>query len=136
MFDRRLLEHFDWGLLLLILAVSACGLTVLYSAVTAGWEGTGFHPLFERQLVWMGAGAGIMTAVLFFDFRKLNKLNIFIYAGCVILLLGVFFWPIGRWIPTVAVSGRSQHPAVRTDENCIDYQSGIGLFKHGVFGGA
>ncbi len=91
MFDRRLLEHFDWGLLLLILAVSACGLTVLYSAVTAGWEGTGFHPLFERQLVWMGAGAGIMTAVLFFDFRKLNKLNIFIYAGCVILLLGVFF---------------------------------------------
>ncbi len=92
MFDRRLLEHFDWGLLLLILAVSACGLTVLYSAVTAGWEGTGFHPLFERQLVWMGAGAGIMTAVLFFDFRKLNKLNIFIYAGCVILLLGVFFF--------------------------------------------
>jgi rod shape determining protein RodA len=92
MFDRRLLEHFDWGLLLLVLAVTACGLTVLYSAVMAGWQGNGLHPLFERQLVWMGAGGGIMAVCLFFDFQNLNKLHLFIYAGCVMLLLGVLFF--------------------------------------------
>lgn len=56
MFDRRLIEHFDWGLLVLILLIAGTGLTVLYSAVMAGWQGTGLHYLFKRQLIWMGAG--------------------------------------------------------------------------------
>ncbi|MEX1298729.1 MAG: rod shape-determining protein RodA [Desulfotignum sp.] len=92
MFDRRLLEHFDWGLLLLVLLISGCGLTVLYSAVMAGWEGNGLHSLFERQLIWIGAGSVVMTAVVFFDFRHLNKLNLVIYGVCAGLLLGVFFF--------------------------------------------
>ncbi|MDT8379790.1 MAG: rod shape-determining protein RodA [Desulfotignum sp.] len=92
MFDRRLLEQFDWGLLLLILIISAGGLTVLYSAVMAGWQRNGLHSLFERQLIWLGGGFVIMTAVLFFDFRNLNKLNLIIYAGCILLLTGVFLF--------------------------------------------
>jgi rod shape determining protein RodA len=92
MFDRRLLEQFDWGLLLLVLIISAGGLMVLYSAVMAGWQGTGLHHLFERQLIWLGGGFVIMTAVLFFDFRNLNKLNLIIYAGCVLLLTGVLLF--------------------------------------------
>ncbi len=92
MFDRRLIEHFDWGLLVLILLIACGGLTVLYSAVMAGWQGDGLHPLFERQLIWMGGGAVIMTAVLFFDFRHLNELNLVIYVACVALLVGVFFF--------------------------------------------
>jgi len=92
MFDRRLLEHFDWGLLLLIVLIAAGGLLILYSAVMAGWDGTGLHYLMKRQLVWMGGGFAVMTAVLFFDFRNLNKLHLIIYAGCVLLLTGVFLF--------------------------------------------
>jgi rod shape determining protein RodA len=36
MFDRRLLQCFDWGLLALTLAIGAAGLVALYSAVSAG----------------------------------------------------------------------------------------------------
>ena len=36
MFDRRLLQCFDWGLLALTLSVGAAGLVALYSAVSAG----------------------------------------------------------------------------------------------------
>lgn len=92
MFDRRLIEHFDWGLLVLILLIAASGLMVLYSAVMAGCQGNSLHYLFERQLIWMGGGAVLMTGVLFFDFQNLNKLNLFIYAACVALLVGVFFF--------------------------------------------
>lgn len=92
MFDRRLLEYFDWGLLLLVLLIGAGGLVILYSAVTAGWQGNGLHFLFERQLIWMGAGTVIMMGGLFFDFRHLNKLNLVIYTLCVGLLIAVFFF--------------------------------------------
>ena len=92
MFDRRLIECFDWGLLVLILLIAASGLMVLYSAVMAGWQENGLHSLFERQLIWMGGGAVLMTSALFFDFQNLNKLNLFIYAACVALLVGVFFF--------------------------------------------
>jgi rod shape determining protein RodA len=109
MFDRRLIEHFDWGLLVLILLIAGTGLTVLYSAVMAGWQGDGLHSLFKRQLIWMGGGAVLMTGVLVFDFQKLNKLNLFIYAVCVTLLVGVFFFGQSgggsqRWISFAGVS--------------------------------
>jgi rod shape determining protein RodA len=92
MFDRRLLEYFDWGLLLLVLLIASGGLMVLYSAVTAGWQENGLHFLFERQLIWMGGGTVIMIVILFFDFRHLNKLNLVIYVVCVGLLIGVFLF--------------------------------------------
>lgn len=44
MFDRRLVSNFDWGFLLLIVFICILGLTILYSAVTAGYAGTGLPP--------------------------------------------------------------------------------------------
>ena len=35
MFDRRLVQYFDWGLLGLALMIACIGLVTLYSAVTA-----------------------------------------------------------------------------------------------------
>jgi rod shape determining protein RodA len=109
MFDRRLIEHFDWGLLILILLIGSCGLVILYSAVMAGWQGNGLHYLFEKQFVWMGAGFGVMMAILVFDFRNLDKLNLFIYAVCAGLLICVhFFGQSGggsrRWLALGGVS--------------------------------
>lgn len=103
MFDRRLIENFDWGFLAIIGAISAAGLIILYSAVTAGYDGAGFHLLFKKQMVWMGAGFVIMMASLVIDFRELDKLNLFIYAICVGFLITTYlFGEVGggsqRWL--------------------------------------
>ena len=51
MFDRRLLQCFDWGLLVLTLSIGGAGLVALYSAVSAG----AIEPnlvLFKKQLIY------------------------------------------------------------------------------------
>ncbi|HGY11250.1 MAG TPA: rod shape-determining protein RodA, partial [Desulfobacterales bacterium] len=92
MFDRRLVENFDWGFVLLILTICIAGLVVLYSALTAGHDAGVVHTLFKKQIIWMGAGFIIMIISLMIDYRELDKLNLFIYALCVGLLISVFFF--------------------------------------------
>ena len=92
MFDRRLIENFDWGFLGMIFLICATGLVILYSAVTAGYDGTGLHVLFKKQAIWMGAGFVIMMGSLVIDFRELDKLNLFIFILCVGLLVSTYFF--------------------------------------------
>ncbi len=103
MFDRRLIENFDWGFLVVIGLICSLGMGVLYSAVTAGHDGEGIHYLFKRQGVWMGVGFVIMMVSLVIDYRDLNKLNLIFYSICVVLLVCTFmFGHIGggsrRWL--------------------------------------
>lgn len=103
MFDRRLIENFDWGFVILIFLISSSGLAILYSALTAGHDPGVVHILFKKQMIWMGAGFIIMMIMLVIDFRNLDKLNLLIYALCVGLLISVFlFGQIGggsrRWL--------------------------------------
>jgi len=105
MFDKRLIENFDWGFVLLILMICGVGLTILYSALTAGQD-TGVvhvHVLLKKQGIWMGSGFIIMIIALMFDYRELDKLNLFIYFLCAGLLITVmFFGQLGggsrRWL--------------------------------------
>ena len=103
MFDRRLIENFDWALLMVIFSICGVGLLILYSAVTAGWDGTGIHPLFKRQMIWMGCGTMVMMGVSLIDFKDFEKLNLLIYIGCILMLASVYvFGEIGggsrRWL--------------------------------------
>jgi rod shape determining protein RodA len=103
MFDRRLIKHFDWGLMVLILLIGMVGLGILYSALTAGNDTGAVHILFKKQMIWMGMGFMIMMVILTIDFRDLDQINLFIYALCVGLLISVvLFGQIGggsrRWL--------------------------------------
>lgn len=103
MFDRRLIEYFDWGFVTLIFLIGAVGLVILYSAVSAGQDPGVMHILFKKQVVWMGIGFVMMIASLLIDYRELDKLNIFIFIFCVGLLISVLmFGQLGggsrRWI--------------------------------------
>lgn len=103
MFDRRLIEHFNWGFVLLILLISGMGLMILYSALTAGHDATTVPILFKKQMIWMGAGFVIMLMSLIIDYRELEKLNLFIYMLCVGMLISVLlFGQMGggsrRWL--------------------------------------
>ncbi len=104
MFDRRLIENFDWGFVILILLISSVGLVILYSALSAGLQnGETISVLFKKQIIWMGTGFVIMMIITMIDFRDLDKLSLFIYLFCVGLLVCVLlFGQIGggsrRWI--------------------------------------
>ncbi len=103
MFDRKLVEDFDWGFFILILMICTFGLMVLYSALTAGHDAGVVNILFKKQMIWMGLGLMVMVIALMIDYRELDKFNIFIYALCVGLLISVmFFGQLGggsrRWL--------------------------------------
>jgi rod shape determining protein RodA len=88
MFDRRLAQNFDWGLLILTLLLEGIGLVTLYSAVTAG-DQTGQTALFTRQILWFGVGLGIMVLSFIFNYKLLEKYAPLIYVGCLLLLIWV-----------------------------------------------
>ncbi|MBI9089751.1 MAG: rod shape-determining protein RodA [Desulfobacterium sp.] len=102
MFDRRLIECFDWGLLVITLLIASVGLGVLYSAVTAG-EITATHVLFKKQFVWMGAGFFIMFVSVLVHYKYLDKGSLAIYAGCIgllvmVLVCGKYVGGSRRWL--------------------------------------
>lgn len=91
MFDRRLVEYFDWGLFLIVLVIVCIGLGVLYSAVSAGSPGT-THVLFKKQMIWMCAGLMIAFFSLLVHYKYLNKNSMIIYALCIGMLIGVLIF--------------------------------------------
>ena len=90
MFDRRLLENFDWGLFLLVFTIASIGLVILYSALTTGSE-QAIHPLFKRQVSWMAFGLIVMVFVFLLDYKYFDEASIIIYLLCIGLLIAVFF---------------------------------------------
>jgi rod shape determining protein RodA len=88
MFDRRLAENFDWGLLAMAVGIGAIGLMTLYSAVTAGILGP--QPaIYYRQLVWFGFGLLATIISFVFSYRSLEAWAYPIYGVCVLMLAAV-----------------------------------------------
>ena len=103
MFDRRLLQCFDWGLLILTLAVGGAGLIALYSAVSAGSAEPDIL-LFKKQLIWYGGGLVIMAFCFMVDYKQIERFANLIYLASVASLIAVFFFGkyVGgsrRWLP-------------------------------------
>ncbi|HKK90115.1 MAG TPA: rod shape-determining protein RodA [Desulfobacteraceae bacterium] len=95
MFDRRLVECFDWGLFLVTFLISGVGLAVLYSAVSAGGE-TSVQLLFKKQLVWMLCGLAVMVISFTVHYRFFDKSSLAIYWVCIGLLVAVLVF--GKYI--------------------------------------
>ena len=87
MFDRRLIYHFEWVLLLTVLLLAAVGIMNLYSA-TANWT-YGAPPLYVKQLVWLGGGLVVALIVCLFDYRHLQYLAVHFYLVGIGLLIAV-----------------------------------------------
>ena len=101
MFDRRLVQNFDWVLLGLVVIICATGIVNLYSAGYNRGEGT---PLYIKQLYWLAVGLGVMCVTLTYDYRHLEKLSYPIYILSIVLLLAVMFGGkmvsgSRRWLP-------------------------------------
>ncbi|MDH3999161.1 MAG: rod shape-determining protein RodA [Desulfuromonadales bacterium] len=85
MFDRRLVTHFNWIYLLLILLLAGVGIANLYSA-TSSWT-TAVQPVYIKQLYWIGIGLVIILFICLFDYRHLEYFSFPLYGGNLLLLL-------------------------------------------------
>jgi rod shape determining protein RodA len=65
--DRRLIEHFDWTLVILVTSLMIIGVANLYST-TMGQEIEGIS-VYLRQTVWFILGFVVMLVVAFIDYR-------------------------------------------------------------------
>jgi len=109
-FDRRLISHLSWPLILFTLVLFALGVMNLYSASSLRVE-TGVTTIFfyKKQLVWGAVGFVVMFACMVFDYRHLKSLVWTLYALSVgllawLLLFGEQIYGAKRWISLRYVS--------------------------------
>jgi rod shape determining protein RodA len=95
MFDRRLIQCFDWGLFGLTLLLGALGLVAVYSAVTSGIA-TPQKILYLKQWIWYGVGLTAMVISFLFNYKILYRLAHPIYVVSIILLICVLFF--GKYV--------------------------------------
>ena len=96
MFDRRLIECFDWGLLLITIFIGCIGLGILYSAVTAGNIDNASVILFKKQIIWICFGFIVMCFSFLFHYKYLNTGSLAIYIVCICLLISVLLF--GKYV--------------------------------------
>jgi rod shape determining protein RodA len=94
MFDRRLVQYFDWGLIGVTVLIGCVGLLTLYSAVTAETP-TPQKVLFYKQLLWFSVGLIAMVTTFLFNYKMLDRWAHPIYFACIALLLAVLL--IGKY---------------------------------------
>jgi rod shape determining protein RodA len=87
MFDRRLVQNFDWMLLIITLLLAASGLITLYSAARAGLDIT--QAFYFKQLMWYGAGFLIMIGAFLISYKRFDQYAYTAYAVCIFLLTAV-----------------------------------------------
>jgi len=83
--DRRSLQHFDWVLAGLSVAVLGIGLLNLYSAASPGTE-TGLPAMFRRQLIALGVALLAMVTVIAIDYRRMERWAMPLYVATLVLL--------------------------------------------------
>lgn len=83
-FDRRLAANFDWGTLLLTLAITAISVILLYSATA--YRTDGLSSIYLKQLTWVGIGLACMFTILLVDYQVLCRYAFVLY-GCIIISL-------------------------------------------------
>jgi rod shape determining protein RodA len=104
--DRRLLQNFDWMLLLLVTAIVAAGIVNLASATHVGDELT---ENMRRQLFSLGIGGVALVLALVIDYRRFERLALPLFAICIALLAATLvFAPVTRGSQSWIFGGRLQ----------------------------
>ncbi|UCF57626.1 MAG: rod shape-determining protein RodA, partial [Deltaproteobacteria bacterium] len=68
MFDRRLLQNFDWILLILLIFIAVISVVNLYSA-TFAIRDTGGSQIFVKQVYWFLIGFAVLLLMTTFDYH-------------------------------------------------------------------
>ncbi len=116
-FDRQLLQHFDWVMLLMLLLVSGMALTNLYSSTHI--VGTGASSLFYKQLLFSAVGLLLILLVVSQEYHKIAKLGYVLYGIILLLLVYTLFFVKAiagaqRWIDLGFFNLQPSEPAKLT----------------------
>src|SRR5580692_10591069 len=89
---NSVLRHIDWLLVLVVAALSALGVLLVWSATQPSLIAAGQdpHTYLKKQLLWVVIGLILMFAVSFVDSRRLRSWTPFVYGATVLGLLAVF----------------------------------------------
>jgi len=88
MFDRRLLQNFDWILLLILIIIASISVLNLYSA-TFPIRDAGGSQIFMKQIYWFLIGFAVLLIMTTFDYHVLERLAYPIYFLSLLLLIMV-----------------------------------------------
>jgi rod shape determining protein RodA len=89
MFDRRLIQNFDWILLLLLIIIATTSVLNLYSA-TYPIKDSGGSQIFIKQIYWFLIGFAVLLLMTTFDYHILERMAYPIYFFSLGLLFMVF----------------------------------------------
>ena len=108
MFDRRLVQNFDWVLLLLLLLLAGISILNLYSATYAIRE-VGGSQVFVKQIYWFLIGFAVFLLMTTFNYYALERLAYPAYMVTIallilVLLVGKVTSGSQRWLSLGAVS--------------------------------
>jgi rod shape determining protein RodA len=87
MFDRRLLQNFDWILLLLLIFIGSISVINLYSATFDPIKNTGVTQILIKQIYWYLIGFAVFLMMTTFDYHVLERLAWPIYLLSLSLLV-------------------------------------------------
>jgi rod shape determining protein RodA len=112
MFDRRLLQNFDWVLLFLLIIICLISLLNLYSA-TFPIRDSGGSQIFTKQIYWFLLGFAVFLMMTTFDYHALERLAYPIYFLSLFLLIlvlvkGKVYSGSQRWL---SISGIAFQPS-------------------------
>jgi rod shape determining protein RodA len=82
----------DWLLIVVVSALSAIGVLLVWSATQPSLQAAGANPhtYMKKQLLWVVIGLILMFVVSFIDSRRLRSWTPFVYGATVLGLLAVF----------------------------------------------
>ncbi len=90
MFDRRLVQNFDWFILLLIMAIAGISILNLYSA-TFAIRAEGGSLVFMKQIYWYCIGFAVLLIMTTFNYYSLERIAYPAYFFTLALLVLVLF---------------------------------------------
>lgn len=102
MIDRRLVENFDWWILLVAVAISVIGMITIYSATRPVLD-IEQQSFYVKQLYWIGLSIVSFFIFISIDYKWFIKFAYFIFGfGVVLLIIVVFAGRTGmgaqRWL--------------------------------------
>ena len=97
MFDRRLVKHFDWVLLIMMVLLCGIGLANLYSSTVLSMG----KAVFYKQLMWFTIGFALVFLSILFNYHTLEQFALPLYGFSLLLLAATLLFG-----PTVSGSKR------------------------------
>ncbi len=102
MFDRRLIDNFDWMLLAILIVIGSLSVINLYSA-TYSIRSVGGSQIYLKQMCWYGIGFLVLLLMTTFDYHALDRFAYPLFFASLILLaaslkMGKVAYGAQRWL--------------------------------------